>query len=248
MPALAMRARSSTGIGNARSRWCAVNCEAVVDLSGRYLRRWCSAGAARRSTSPPWPLSAVAEGARLRRDQGLRAQLHRGAASGAGGHGSDSDRRLPGPGADRVHGRRRDRARGEPPDFIWMSAEDVAEEAVKATEAGKRAVVPGRLNYAGSVLGRHSPRKIVLPLAADLASGRVGGPKFAQRGGAELARPRCRPTTAASARDGGDGNDLGAVDRRDRGRRSHDRPRSPWLGQLPCSRAVHGDDDRGAGR
>jgi short-subunit dehydrogenase len=48
--------------------------------------------------------------------------------------------------------------------MLWMSAEDLAEQAVEAAEKGKRAVVPGPLNYAGSVLGRHTPRVLSLPL------------------------------------------------------------------------------------
>jgi short-subunit dehydrogenase len=51
------------------------------------------------------------------------------------------------------------------PGFVWMSAEDLAKEAVDAAEAGKRAVVPGMLNYAGMLLGRHSPRLLTLPFA-----------------------------------------------------------------------------------
>ena len=35
------------------------------------------------------------------------------------------------------------------PGFIWMSAEDLAEDAVKAAEAGKRAVVPGTAQLRG---------------------------------------------------------------------------------------------------
>jgi short-subunit dehydrogenase len=51
------------------------------------------------------------------------------------------------------------------PGIVWQSAEYVGEEAVKAAESGKRAVVPGLLQSAGAVLGRYSPRKIVLPLS-----------------------------------------------------------------------------------
>jgi short-subunit dehydrogenase len=51
------------------------------------------------------------------------------------------------------------------PGLMWMSPEDVAEEAVSAAEKGKRAIVPGVFNLAGSVLGRHAPRTISLPLA-----------------------------------------------------------------------------------
>ncbi len=54
------------------------------------------------------------------------------------------------------------------PDIFWLSAEDVAADAVKAAEAGKRAIVNGRLNHAGTLLGRHAPRALSLPLTKRL--------------------------------------------------------------------------------
>jgi len=50
------------------------------------------------------------------------------------------------------------------PDLVWMSAEDAAGHAVRALEQGRRAIVPGAINQAGSLLGRHLPRTAVLPL------------------------------------------------------------------------------------
>jgi short-subunit dehydrogenase len=50
------------------------------------------------------------------------------------------------------------------PGLFWMSAEDLARAAVDAAAKGKRAVVPGALNRAGSVVGQHSPRSLALPL------------------------------------------------------------------------------------
>jgi len=49
------------------------------------------------------------------------------------------------------------------PDFVWMSAEDVARVAVDAAEKGKRAIVPGLLNRVGAITGQHSPRTLALP-------------------------------------------------------------------------------------
>ncbi len=51
------------------------------------------------------------------------------------------------------------------PGFIWTDVEQVAREAVEGAEKGSRVVVPGILNRAGSVLGQHTPRSVVLPLA-----------------------------------------------------------------------------------
>ena len=50
------------------------------------------------------------------------------------------------------------------PDFVWMSAESVAKAALDAAEKGKRAIVPGLLNRAGTLAGQHGPRKLVLPI------------------------------------------------------------------------------------
>jgi uncharacterized protein len=50
------------------------------------------------------------------------------------------------------------------PGTFWMDAEEVARIAVDGAEQGKRVVVPGTLNRAGSLIGQHSPRAIALPV------------------------------------------------------------------------------------
>ena len=50
------------------------------------------------------------------------------------------------------------------PDLIWLSAEDVARSAVSGAAADKRVVVPGVVQRAGTFVGQHSPRSIVLPV------------------------------------------------------------------------------------
>ena len=50
------------------------------------------------------------------------------------------------------------------PEMIWMSAAEVAREAVSGAERGKRVVVPGALNRAGAIAGQHAPRALALPL------------------------------------------------------------------------------------
>jgi short-subunit dehydrogenase len=52
----------------------------------------------------------------------------------------------------------------ETPDLFWMSAEDIAREAVQGAEQDKRVVVPGALNQAQSIFGQHMPRALMLPL------------------------------------------------------------------------------------
>jgi uncharacterized protein len=54
------------------------------------------------------------------------------------------------------------------PGVFWLSAEDVATAAVKGAENGKRVVVPGLLNRAGSLTGQHSPRVLALPIVKRL--------------------------------------------------------------------------------
>jgi hypothetical protein len=53
---------------------------------------------------------------------------------------------------------------GRTPDLIWMSAADVARDAVSAADRGKRVAVPGPLNRAGTIAGQHTPRALALPL------------------------------------------------------------------------------------
>jgi uncharacterized protein len=149
-----------------------VNCEAVVDLCGRYLPEMAQRGQgavlniASTAAFQPMPGSATYGASKafvLSYSEALHQEMR--------GQGVTVTAICPGPvrteftaaagmkGADTAG-----------PDFIWMSAENLAEEAVKALEAGKRAVVPGRLNYAGSVLGRHAPRMLSLPLTSRIWS------------------------------------------------------------------------------
>ena len=50
------------------------------------------------------------------------------------------------------------------PRLFWHSPDDIAREALSAAEAGKRAVTPGMVNRAGTVLGRYAPRALSLPI------------------------------------------------------------------------------------
>ena len=51
----------------------------------------------------------------------------------------------------------------ETPDLFWMTAEEIAREAVQGAEQDKRVVVPGTLNQAQSIFGQHMPRSLMLP-------------------------------------------------------------------------------------
>ena len=50
------------------------------------------------------------------------------------------------------------------PGAVWMSAEELARQAVDGSERDKRVVVPGMLNRASALAGQHSPRAVALPL------------------------------------------------------------------------------------
>jgi hypothetical protein len=144
-----------------------VNCETVVDLSGRYLPqmkgRLQGAVINIASTAAFQPMAGSATyGASKSFVLSFSEALHQELK----GSGVTVTAICPGPvRTEFTQVAEMEGAERDTPGFIWMSAEDLAEEAVKAADAGKRAVVPGRLNYAGSILGRHVPRKFVLPLS-----------------------------------------------------------------------------------
>jgi uncharacterized protein len=142
-----------------------VNCEAVVDLCGRYLPAMVERGRgtviniASTAAFQPMPKSATYAASKafvLNFSEAIHQELR--------GTGATVTAVCPGPVRTEFMQAADLKGTEDTPGFIWMSAEDLAEEAVKAADAGKRAVVPGMLNFAGSLLGRHTPRKISLPL------------------------------------------------------------------------------------
>jgi len=143
-----------------------VNCETVVDLTGRYVPEMVQRGrgatinVASTAAFQPLPGSttyAATKAFVLSFTEALHEELK--------GTGVTATALCPGPVRTEFMDASGIERADSTPNFVWMSAEDVGEEAVKAAEAGKRAVVPGKLNYAGSVLGRHTPRKFVLPIS-----------------------------------------------------------------------------------
>ncbi len=144
-----------------------LNVEAVVDLTGRYLPamegrdRGAIINVASTAAFQPLPGTATYGATKafvLSFSEAVNAELR--------GGGVTLTAVCPGP----VRTEFADHAgiagaEQKTPGVIWMSAAEVAEAAVKAAEAGKRAIVPGKLNYAGSLLGRHSPRALALPVA-----------------------------------------------------------------------------------
>ena len=142
-----------------------VNCETVVDLCGRYLPGMVERGRgtviniASTAAFQPLPKSATYAASKafvLNFSEAVHQELHRTDVTVTAV--------CPGPVRTEFMDAADMQRTEDTPGFLWMSADDLAEEALKAADAGKRAVVPGRLNFAGSLLGRHTPRKISLPL------------------------------------------------------------------------------------
>jgi short-subunit dehydrogenase len=48
------------------------------------------------------------------------------------------------------------------PGFLWDEPDTVAKAGIAGLENGKRVVIPGALNRAGTIAGRHSPRSVLL--------------------------------------------------------------------------------------
>jgi short-subunit dehydrogenase len=143
-----------------------VNCETVVDLTGRYAPAMARRGrgaiinVASMAAFQPLPgqtTYAATKAFLLNFTEALHHELK--------GAGVTVSAVCPGPVRTEFMDAAGIERANNTPDFIWTTAEHVAEDAVKAAEAGKRAVVPGRMMNAGALLGRYSPRKIVLPLS-----------------------------------------------------------------------------------
>src|SRR4051794_12756843 len=145
----------------------ALNCEAVVDLSSRYLSEMVKRGEGAvvniASVAAFQPLAGSATYAAtkafvLNFSEAVHQELN--------GTGVTVTAVSPGP----VRSEFAEQAgiggaEERTPGMIWMSAGDVAEEAIDAADKGKRAVVPGRMNQATSIIGRHTPRRLALPIS-----------------------------------------------------------------------------------
>ena len=149
-----------------------LNCAAVVDLAGRFLPAMIERGSgaviniASTAAFQPMPKSATYGATKafvLSFSEAVHSELK--------GTGVTMTAVCPGPvkteftEAAGIQG-----ADENLPDFFWMSAEQIAKDAVEAAAAGKRAIVPGKLNQAGSIFGRHTPRVISLPFTKRLWS------------------------------------------------------------------------------
>jgi uncharacterized protein len=143
-----------------------LNVEAVVDLTSRFLRPMAERGRgsviniASLGAFQPLPGSAVYGASKafvLSFSEAVRTELR--------GSGVTVTAVCPGPvrtefmAVAEVPG-----VEDRTPGAVWMSAEDIAKQAVDGAAHDKRVVVPGLLNRAGALAGQHSPRAVALPL------------------------------------------------------------------------------------
>ncbi len=144
-----------------------LNCEAVVDLSARYLpamisrHRGAVLNVASTGGFQPMPKSATYGATKafvLSHSEALHHELK--------GTGVTLTAVCPGPVRTEFTSAAAMPKAEDTPGFIWMSAQDVAREAVDGLADGKRTVVPGMLNYASMMFGRYSPRWALLPFAS----------------------------------------------------------------------------------
>jgi uncharacterized protein len=143
-----------------------LNVEAVVDLEARYLRgmvdrsRGAVINVASTAAFQPLPTAATYSAGKafvLAHSEALHTELK--------GSGVSVTAVCPGPvKTEFVEVAEVQESEDQLPEAVWMSAEAVAEEAVSAAEKGKRSVIPGLLNQAGALAGRHTPRTLLLPM------------------------------------------------------------------------------------
>jgi uncharacterized protein len=147
-----------------------LNVEAVVDLEARYLPAMVGQGRgaviniASTSAFQPLPGSATYAASKafvLSHGDALHAELK--------GTGVTVTSICPGPvRTEFVERAGMGGAEENTPGAVWMSAQDVAEQALEAADKGRRVIVPGLLNQAGAFVGQHAPRALVLPFTKRL--------------------------------------------------------------------------------
>jgi short-subunit dehydrogenase len=147
-------------------RMVRLNCEVVVDLQGRYLPAMVERGSgaiinvASTAAFQPMPGTAVYGATKA-----FALSLSEAAHGELKGTGVSVTALCPGPvKTEFVEVARLDAADDNLPDLFWTPVETVAREAVDGADKGKRVVVPGMLNRAGSITGQHAPRALALPI------------------------------------------------------------------------------------
>ena len=55
---------------------------------------------------------------------------------------------------------------GALPSFMWVSADEVARQAVEGLDKGRAVVIPGRANAVLASVAHHAPRRLILPIVS----------------------------------------------------------------------------------
>ena len=144
-----------------------VNVAAVVDLSGRFMPGMANRGRgaviniASAASFQPIPGTAVYAASKafvLSFSEAIRTEMR--------GTGVTVTAVCPGPvETEFTEAAGMSGVEDETPSAFWISAEDVARHAVEGAAADKRVVVPGAIYKASTLLGQHSPRALLLPIA-----------------------------------------------------------------------------------
>jgi short-subunit dehydrogenase len=145
-----------------------LNCEAVVDLCGRYApsmvgrRSGAILNVASTAAFQPLPGQATYAASKalvLSFSEALHQELGRS--------GVTVTALCPGPvRTEFVSVAGIEAVDSATPDFLWASAERVAEAGVNGLASGERVVIPGAINELGAVVGRYTPRWLFLRAAA----------------------------------------------------------------------------------
>jgi len=144
-----------------------LNCTALVELQARYTVAMADRGRGAvinvASTASFQPIPGTATYAATK---AFVLSLSEATSSELGGEGVTVTAVCPGPvKTEFAEAAGLGDANEKLPGFIWTDIEDVARQAVEGAEKGHRVVVPGVMNRAGALLGQHTPRSVVLPVA-----------------------------------------------------------------------------------
>jgi short-subunit dehydrogenase len=151
-------------------RMVRLNCEALLDLQQRYLPGMVDRGrggvlnVASTAAFQPLPTNATYAASKA-----FVLHLSEAAHEELRGSGVNVCALCPGPvRTEFTQAANIESAEEQLPGVFWMSAEQVAKQAIDGLAKGKRVVVPGIMNRAGAMTGQHIPRALLLPAAKRL--------------------------------------------------------------------------------
>jgi short-subunit dehydrogenase len=141
-----------------------LNCEAVVDLCGRYAPGMVDRGqGAIMNVASTVSFQPVVRQATYSGSKAMVRAFSEALHMELRAHGVAVTALCPGPlKTEFVEVAGMEKATHGTPDFIWEDPGDTAEAGVLGLENNKRVVVPGVFNRVGAIAGTHSPHSVVL--------------------------------------------------------------------------------------